>query len=126
MQIYIYLYNLYLLLTIILIPLYLTIFKLYYDSKIINSLLYSMIIFLVGRYMYYYYSLTKMKIVGLELLLLLAYQFVLLVLYLIYLLNILVRNDFKLKNYSKNETRISSLILLSLFLILPYYIILFN
>ena len=126
MQIHFYLYDLYLLLTIILIPLYLTIFKLYYDSKIINSLLYSMIIFLLWISIYYYYSLTKMKIVGLELLLLLAYQFILLVLYLIYLLNILVRNDFKLKNYSKNETKISLLILLSLFLIfilliLAYY-----
>jgi hypothetical protein len=126
MQIHFYLYDLYLLLTIILIPLYLTIFKLYYDSKIINSLLYSMIIFLLWISIYYYYSLTKMKIVGLELLLLLVYQFILLVLYLIYLLNILVRNDFKLKNYSKNETKISLLILLSLFLIfilriLAYY-----
>ena len=112
----IYLYYLYILLSIILIPLYLTILKFYYDSKIINSLLYSMIIFLSGMYMYNYNSLRKMKFVGLEGLILLFYLFGLSLLYLIYLLNILVRNDFKIKNYSKNEKIISSLILLILFL----------
>jgi hypothetical protein len=112
----IYLYYLYILLSIILIPLYLTILKFYYDSKIINLLLYSMIIFLSGMWMYTYNSLRKMKFVGLAGLILLFYLFGLSLLYLIYLLNILVRNDFKLKNYSKNEKIISLLILLILFL----------
>ncbi len=113
----IYLYYLFILLSIILIPLYLTILKFYYDSKIINLLLYSMIIFLSGMYMYTYNSLRKMKFVGLEGLTLFVEVLLLLsLLYLIYLLNILVRNDFKLKNYSKNEKIISLLILLILFL----------
>ena len=111
-----YIMFLFVILIIILIPLYLTILKFYYDSKIINSLLYSMIILLSGMYMYHYYLLTKMKIVGLDGLILHFDRYGLLLLYLIYLLNILVRNDFKLKNYSKNETKISLLTLLSLFL----------
>tara|TARA_Y100000389_G_C17029095_1_gene302547 strand:+ start:240 stop:443 length:204 start_codon:yes stop_codon:yes gene_type:complete len=58
-----------------------------------------------------------MKFVGLEGLTLFVEVLLLLsLLYLIYLLNILVRNDFKLKNYSKNEKIISLLILLILFL----------
>ena len=112
----IYLYYLFILLSIILIPLYLTILKFYYDSKIINLLLYSMIIFLSGMYIYTYNSLRKMKFVGLAGVILVFYHFGLSLLYFIYLLNILVRNDFKLKNYSKNEKIISLLILLILFL----------
>ena len=64
MNIFINLYLLIELLNIIIIPLYLTILKFYYNIKIINSVLYSIIIFLSGTYIYTYYSFTKIKEVG--------------------------------------------------------------
>ena len=108
----------YLLLNIIIIPSYLTILKMYYDVRIINSVLYSMIMFLSGICIYIlYFSFRMMSSINYAVrggIILYIYLFGLLILYLIYLLNILLRNDFKIKNYSKNEKRISILILLSL------------
>jgi hypothetical protein len=107
----------YLLLNIIIIPSYLTILKMYYDVRIINSVLYSMIMFLSGICIYTYFSFRMMSSINYAVrggIILYIYLFGLLILYFIYLLNILLRNDFKIKNYSKNEKRISILILLSL------------
>ena len=123
MNIFINLYLLIELLNIIIIPLYLTILKFYYNIKIINSVLYSIIIFLSGTYIYTYYSFTKIKEVGIAGIILHIYLLGLLILYTIYLFNILFRNDFKFKNYSRNEENISILILVSLFSTLLIFIL---
>ena len=73
--------------------------------------------FLSGICIYTYFSFRMMSSINYAVrggIILYIYLFGLLILYFIYLLNILLRNDFKIKNYSKNEKRISILILLSL------------